>query len=499
MPKQAKKKASVEPRADAAPVKRRSTPVASVAGAEARRESGRVERSPAKRRRSVDAFRTDLPGSTASSRSKLGPRTEVAEMPERIGKEEVADLKPSAFADGGPTRSKAQSKGPQERSAMRTVALDLGSKITLCEVKSGEVVKRATAAGLSDLVDVLGPNAPAAKVAFEACREAWHVHDQLQEWGHEPLMLDTTRVRQLGIGQHKRKTDRIDAETMARALEVGRIPLAHVLSPRRRELRLQLGVRRSLVATRAEYITTIRGLARAHGQHLPKCDAENFLEHLRRTPLDEPTRALTEPLAKMLEGLTPQIALVDKKLEQLCAEEPVIGQLSTVPGVGLIVAAAFVSVIDEAKRFGRAHEVESYVGLVPSEETSIHRKLGSITKHGNSYLRALLVQGAHSVFRLRADDPLKRWGEAVAQRRGKRIAVVAVARRLVGILWAMWRDGSIYDPTKLGYASAAGMSTHARELAAEAQQQRQAVAPTGNRRPSGRAAARKTSREVTMS
>src|SRR5262249_9736345 len=158
-------------------------------------------------------------------------------------------------------------------------------------------------------------------------------------------------VRQLGIGQHKRKNDRIDAETMARALEVGRIPLAHVLSPHRRELRLQLSVRRMLVETRAAYVTQIRGLARVHGKRLPNCDTENFLKHLRETPLDEAMRTLAEPLVKVLEQLTPQIALVEAKLEQLCATEPVIKRLGTVPGVGLIVAAAFVSVIDEAKRF----------------------------------------------------------------------------------------------------------------------------------------------------
>src|SRR5262249_19703211 len=205
--------------------------------------------------------------------------------------------------------------------------------------------------------------------------------------------------------------------------------------------------------------------------------------HLGPTALDEQTRALSESLAKMLEALNPQIALVEQKLEQLCAGEPVIGRLSTVPGVGLLVAAAFVSVVDEAKRFRSAHEVESYLGLVPSEDTSIHRRLGGISKQGNSYARALLVQGAHSVFRLRADDPLKRWGESIEQRRGKRIAVVAVARRLVGILWAMWRDGSVYDPTKLGFASAAGLSEHARALAGEAKEQRETVARTGNRSP----------------
>ena len=382
---------------------------------------------------------------------------------------------------------------------MRIVALDLGSKISYCEVKDSKVVERATETSLSGLERLLGPNTPPAKVAFEACREAWAVHDQLEAWGHEPLMLDTTRVRQLGIGQHKRKNDRIDAETMARALEIGRIPLAHVLSPHRRELRLQLTVRRALVATRAEYVTQIRGLARAHGHRVPTCETENFLERLRDTPLDETMRALAEPLAQLLEVLTPQITLVEAKLAQLCAGEPVIKRLGTVPGVGLIVAAAFVSVIDEAKRFRRAHDVEAYLGLVPSESTSVHRRLGSITKQGNSYVRALLVQAAHSVFRLRGDDPLKHWGEAIEQRRGKRIAVVAVARRLVGILWAMWRDGSLYSPTKLGLATATGLSTHAKELTAEAEEQRAAVTPTGNRRRTPRASTRKTPREVTMS
>lgn len=411
----------------------------------------------------------------------------------------VADLSPEAHASSAPTRSKTQKTGAEERSAVatRVVGLDLGARISYCEVKDEQVVERGSVAGIAELARWLGPNMRPAKVAFEACREAWVVHDQLEAWGHEPLMIDTTRARQLGIGQHKRKTDRIDAETIARALEVGRIPLAHVLSPQRRELREQLSVRRALVETRAQYAMTLRGLARAQGQRVPSCNPENLPRHLQEAGLDERTRLLTEPLVKMLEELTPQITQVEAKLGQLCAQEPVIQRLRTAPGVGLIVAAAFVSVIDEAKRFRRAHEVESYLGLVPSEDTSGKRKLGAITKQGNSYLRALLVEAAWSIFRLRdGDDPLKRWAESVEKRRGKRTAVVAVARRLAGILWAMWRDGSAYNPSKLGLAAASGTSRHARALTAEAEQQRAALAPPGNRR---RTAADKTSREVAMS
>lgn len=410
----------------------------------------------------------------------------------------VADPSPEAHASSTPTRSKTQKEGAEERSAMaRVVGLDLGGRISYCEVKSEQVVARGSVAGIAELAGLVGPNTPRAKVAFEACREAWAVHDQLEAWGHQPLMIDTTRARQLGIGQHKRKTDRIDAETIARALEVGRVPLAHVLSPRRRELRLQLSVRRALVETRAQYAVTIRGLVRAQGKRVPECKPENLPGKLAEAELDESTRMLIKPLQKLIEEISPQIALVEGKLRQLCADEPVIKRLTTVPGVGNIVAAAFVSVIDEAKRFRRAHQVEAYLGLVPSEDTSGRRKLGAITKQGNSYVRALLVEAAWCIFRLRdADDPLKRWAENVEKRRGKRTAVVAVARRLAGILWAMWRDGAVYNATKLGNAAAAGLSSHARELSAEAEQQRLAVAPTGNRR---RTAAHKTPREVATS
>src|SRR5262249_46327796 len=154
--------------------------------------------------------------------------------------------------------------------------------------------------------------------------------------------------------------------------------------------------------------------------------------------------------------------------------------------------------VDQAKRFRDAHQVEAYVGLVPSENTSGTRRLGAITKQGNSYLRALLTQAAHSVFRLRADDPLKRWGQSVEARRGYKVAVIAVARRLVGILWALWRDGTVYNAAKLGNASARGLSSQAEALHNEAAQMRADVSPTGNRRRSANRAARgtKTSREA---
>lgn len=360
---------------------------------------------------------------------------------------------------------------------MRTVALDLGARrVDFCEIRDGGVIERGVLRGLSQLERRLGATTGPARVAFEACREGWHVAERLTAWGHEPVMVDTTRVKQLGIGQHGRKNDRIDAEVLATALLSGRIPQAHILSPARQKLRLELAVRRSLVATRAEYVTSVRGIVRARGGHLPGCATRDFLAKLRDVALDGQVQELIEPLRASLEVLTGQIAEMDLRIEQLCEEEPVIGRLMTVPCVGSVVAAAFVSVIDDAGRFRNAHQVESYLGLVPSEDsTGGRRRLGAISKAGNPYLRSLLVEVSWTLLRTKAGDPLARWARQLARRRGPRIAVVALARRLAGVLWAIWRDDTVYDPQRVGLKSAEGVSRHAHEREFQAQALRAAA------------------------
>jgi transposase len=279
-------------------------------------------------------------------------------------------------------------------------------------------------------------------------------------------MLDTTRVRQIGVGQHQRKNDAIDAEAIAHAVDAGRLPLAHVLSPERRELRAQLSVRGALVETRAHYVTTIRGLARAAGTLLPTCSTEAFVAKLEESPLDESTRLLVAPLVAILRTVENELRCTEERLAALAARDPIIGLCATVPGVGLIVATTFVSVIDEAKRFKNAHAVGAYLGLVPGEATTggpSKRRLGSITKQGNTMARAMLVQSAWLILRSRdAEDPLRSWADKIVKTRGKRIAVVALARKLAGVLWAMWRDGTVYDRVSHAKDSVRGVRRDAR-------------------------------------
>jgi transposase len=183
--------------------------------------------------------------------------------------------------------------------------------------------------------------------------------------------------------------------------------------------------------------------------------------------MDDATRSLIAPLVAMLVTLETQLVLVEHTLAGLAEKDPILALLATVPGVGLIVAATFVSVIDEAKRFKNPHAVGAYLGLVPSEATTggpDKRRLGSTTKQGNRMARTMLIQAAWSISRSRdKNDPLKRWVDHVAESRHKRVAVVGLARKLAGVLWAMWRDGTFYDPKGQAEQAARGVRASARQ------------------------------------
>ncbi len=120
----------------------------------------------------------------------------------------------------------------------------------------------------------------------------------------------------------------------------------------------------------------------------------------------------------------------------------------TVPGVGPIVALAFIAAVDTPTRFANAHQLESYLGLVPTLHASAGPGQGGrISKMGATYLRTVLVQAAWSLMRSQdpAALPLQEWANALGQRRNKQLAIVALSRRLAGVLFAIWRDQKPFE------------------------------------------------------
>ena len=162
-------------------------------------------------------------------------------------------------------------------------------------------------------------------------------------------------------------------------------------------------------------------------------------------------RSEVAPLLAMMRHLQHQLAYSDERITALAQTDERVRRAQSVPNVGPVTAAAFVAAIDDVQRFRRAHEVEAYLGLVPRELSSGEmQRRGRITKAGSSRVRWLLIQAAVSMLRLhdaRTAD-LRDWATRIAVRRGKGIAVVALARRLAGILFALLRDGTVYEPRR---------------------------------------------------
>ena len=168
-----------------------------------------------------------------------------------------------------------------------------------------------------------------------------------------------------------------------------------------------------------------------------------------------------------LPGLNGQLAYSDATIEHLAVQDPRLLRLRSIPSIGPVTAAAFLAAIDHAKRFRHAHQLEAYLGLVPGEYSSGEtQRRGAITKAGHSRPRWLLIQAAVSILRRRPPqaEALRTWALRIAARRGKHVAVVALARRLAGILYALLRDGSVFEPQRVrSSAPSRGWSRRLRE------------------------------------
>ena len=177
--------------------------------------------------------------------------------------------------------------------------------------------------------------------------------------------------------------------------------------------------------------------------------ATNSLRELVRELLTSSPSGLSQHLERLLltlESINKQIAAADKELKKMAETDEVTRRLMTTPGVGPQTAIRFVAAVDDVKRFSSAQALSSYFGLTPGENSSGQReRMTGITKAGDSGVRFCLVQAAWTVLRKPPETDMGRWARQLAERRNSSIAVVGLARKLSGILYALWRDGTTFE------------------------------------------------------
>jgi len=302
---------------------------------------------------------------------------------------------------------------------------------------------------LVNAFDRVGP----MRIVVETGTDSEWVAQALEAAGHEVIVVDPNYAPMYGDLARRVKTDRRDVTALAEANRRGWYRAAHRTSAAQRATRQMLRARRQIVQARSGAVALIRSLVKQDGYRLRSCGAERVPACLAELRLPAALQAIVAPLVQMIKTATTEIATLDQQLETRAAADPLVQRLQTVPGVGLIVALTFRAQMDDVRRFRHAGQVSAAIGLVPREDSSAERRhRGHITKAGPRELRSLLVQAAWACWRSKRSATLRAWVEQLAARRGRRIAVVALARRLSRLLYALWRDGTSFDVKKLAAA-----------------------------------------------
>lgn len=260
---------------------------------------------------------------------------------------------------------------------------------------------------------------------------------QIELWIGDAAEIRTKRVR-------KQKTDRQDAQLILKLMLKDDFPKIWVPSWENRDLRQLLWHRHRMVQARTRIMNQLQAVALNEGLRCKKRLWRTERPRLESFQLAPWASRRRHDLLELLDRLNPTIAELSQAVEQEVEKCPEAQRLATHPGVGPLTALAFVLIIGEAERFQCGKQVASYLGLVPMEDSSGNRRrLGHITKQGSSILRFLLVEAAQVTVR-----SLPEWRSRyfhLMMRRGRKIAKVAMARRLAVCLYWMLRQGWDYQ------------------------------------------------------
>jgi transposase len=284
------------------------------------------------------------------------------------------------------------------------------------------------------------------RVGMEASGHGRWFERLLGELKFELWMGDAAEIRTKRV--RKQKTDRQDAQLILRLLIEDRFRRIWVPGWENRDLRQLLWHRHRMVQARTRLMNQLQAVALNEGlrckKRLWREAGREQLESFRLAPWASRRR---RDLLELLDRLNPTIAELTQSIEQEVEKCPEARRLMTHPGVGPLTALAFVLIIGTPERFGCGKQIGGYLGLVPTEESSgDRRRLGHISKQGNSLLRFLLVEAAQVT--VRSDPEWRSKFFHLAMRRGRKIAKVAMARRLAVRLYWMWRKGWDYEQIK---------------------------------------------------
>jgi transposase len=332
-----------------------------------------------------------------------------------------------------------------------TVGLDLAKSVfTLQGVdEHGNTVLRKTVrrGKLLELFVQLPP----CVVGMEACSGAQHWARELRKLGHEPRIMAAEFVEPYRRGG---KNDTNDAAAICEAVSRPTMRFVAVKSVEQQAVLAVHRLRQGLVKERTALANRVRGLLAEYG--LIVGVGRDRLRHALPEILEDGANAIPgiardvfADAAQQLGELDARIAAYDRRIATLARANEAAQRLMKIEGVGPITASAIVASVGSAVAFKNARQFAAWLGLTPRQHsTGGKQRLGAMTKHGDVYLRTLLIHGARAVLRVTAhrSDAKSRWAESLRRRRCDNVAAVALAAKHARIIWALLARAHEYHP-----------------------------------------------------
>jgi transposase len=309
---------------------------------------------------------------------------------------------------------------------------------------------KPTRAGLRGMIEELGRETKL--IVFEAGNQLkWIALTLKKIRGVQIHVVHPNEIK--WINQSSGKTDKIDARKLAYLARGDMLPRqVHIVEGQVRELRELISARSTIQSKRIALINSIRGCLKQEGYKLAKgfFKNEKWREQLKKMRIGHTQKLILEKFMESIEVMVKaELELTARILE---VEHKDIELLETIPGIGGLTSRVLVSAIDDANRFDNKKSVSKYGGLSPRIYQSggvIH--LGRINRDGRMEVRKVLLQCAHTITRMKSYEawPLRRFFDRIRKRRGKKIAVVALARKLLTIAYGVLKTQRVYDPEML--------------------------------------------------
>lgn len=320
-------------------------------------------------------------------------------------------------------------------------------QIAMLDLETGEYTRKKLGHASGEAAEFYRQLPGEVRVGIEATGSTGWFERLLEELGQELVMGDATRIRKLAM--RRQKTDARDAEHLLELLESGRFPALWVPSAKARDLRQLVLHRHKLVQMRTRIKNQLQHVALNEGlQKKRQLWTEQGREWLEQLSLPEWTARRRADLLHFLDELEEKVTELDGAVSEVGKQDARVRLLMTHPGVGPVTALAFVLVVGDVARFRRSKQLASYLGLIPSEDSSgSRRRLGAISKQGNPLLRTLLVEAGQSAARW--DPELRRAYQRLCHKKQHTgIGKVMVARKLAVRLYWMLKTQQPYRPAR---------------------------------------------------